>query len=670
MHKKEQKKMKKTQKFLSLLALLLVGGVTSCTSDPSSVSPSSPNSSVSSSTPGSSTGDKPSSSSPSSTTPSSSLPGSSSSSSSSSSSTPEPEPVLYDIAVGRNLSESVFSVSVVPNAEAGDLVSVGFVSKSSYGFSSYEIQNFYLHVVSQEGEEVLRPMSTEAATEVYFAFTMPESDVTLYAASATNTIDETSGFTLSFEMDEELSVIGYSQEEKYSAFYGYMVREPGYRIDKMEYHTNLDGADVWHAFSPSDYAFDHNYFGFYLRSYTFDYATEVTIRVEGKHVGTKKITYVDGDKVKVDSAGGILPTEATPGDTVAFTYSINYANHFIPLPPTIQGVPEEDILNNNTYQVEFIMPENDVTIAFSLLENQKITVDYDEDLFESVQTLSYGTPVTSLPPNAMFDVVCVPKEGYVVTSAVMNEETIPFSTVYNAADGSYTFSFHMPAPYYDESLGEDWEPTIEDYKIPANIVLEAKVGYEVALSETTEEGVSLSFPAGRSSYGEGETVSFGLSVPKGKQIQSIVAKGEDGKEIEVTFDGTTRTGSFVMPSGKVGIEVVLEDAEMVTVVVDPYDKNCVDSTFTISSSTVTNSSFPGPDGGTLNLQVGEEMSITFMMLYSPDYSTTYACTIVASYADGSTEDLVMKADHGMCTITFTVKSGLNRLTLVFTEIPL
>ena len=56
----------------------------------------------------------------------------------------------------------------------------------------------------------------------------------------------------------------------YSAFYGYMVREPGYRIDKMEYHTNLDGADVWHAFSPSDYAFDHNYFGFYLRSYTFD----------------------------------------------------------------------------------------------------------------------------------------------------------------------------------------------------------------------------------------------------------------------------------------------------------------------------------------------------------------------------------------------------------------
>lgn len=228
----------------------------------------------------------------------------------------------------------------------------------------------------------------------------------------------------------------------------------------------------------------------------------------------------------------------------------------------------------------------------------------------------------------------------------------------------------MPAPYYDESLGEDWEPTIEDYKIPANIVLEAKVGYEVALSETTEEGVSLSFPAGRSSYGEGETVSFGLSVPKGKQIQSIVAKGEDGKEIEVTFDGTTRTGSFVMPSGKVGIEVVLEDAEMVTVVVDPYDKNCVDSTFTISSSTVTNSTFPGPDGGTLNLQVGEEMSITFMMLYSPDYSTTYACTIVASYADGSTEDLVMKADYGMCSITFTVKSGLNRLTLVFTEIPL
>ena len=73
---------------------------------------------------------------------------------------------------------------------------------------------------------------------------------------------------------------------------------------------------------------------------------------------------------------------------------------------------------------------------------------------------------------------------------------------------------------------------------------------------------------------------------------------------------------------------------------------------------------------TFILQVGEEMSITFMMLYSPDYSTTYACTIVASYADGSTEDLVMKADYGMCSITFTVKSGLNRLTLVFTEIPL
>lgn len=161
-------------------------------------------------------------------------------------------------------------------------------------------------------------------------------------------------------------------------------------------------------------------------------------------------------------------------------------------------------------------------------------------------------------PLAVFDIYFedsdgnrINANGATISISSIDEETVVFSVAtsgnavelnYSAANGSIAFTANGSHYYVLAKLAET-EPTPDN-----NVTIEDPEGGSVEISDENPEA--------------GDTVTITPVPDEGKEVDKVVVKDEDGKEVPVTNNGDG-TYSYVQPDGDVTIEVTFKDKEPV-----------------------------------------------------------------------------------------------------------
>lgn len=430
-------------------------------------------------------------------------------------------------------------------------------------------------------------------TKATAKFTMPAEDVEVAVFMGYSYVaeDEASGLTLKVEPNEYVQVYGAAEGVYYEQVSLLYTVEPGYKVTGWEYSN--DGGESWEPFT-----------GFYSGSTTGSIATysvgtgEITLRVVGEFVGSAPITYTNGDKVETTETGE-LPTEATIGETVTIGYK-GAEGYSITDAATIEGVDPEDVITNyenwgGEWQISFVMPENEVTITFSIGENGKLSYAANEHVtsVEFRDSSWDGNVITSAAAGAYVYAYVTVEEGYTLVSGSVNGgEAIEANTDY---DGNSYIAFAMP------SDGSDAELTLN-------------VGAIHNLSYVESEDYSVSFTVDyvtAEQAAAGQTVDFTLR-PSSVFVTptKVTVNGE-----EVTFSkssyGNSYSGSFTMPDedAVMAVEVTKEEGHTLTLTLDDNKALIDDLEITGGSSLDLIGVAEGVETLTGEFLVGETLSI-------------------------------------------------------------
>lgn len=408
---------------------------------------------------------------------------------------------------------SAFSLNEGDKYKAGSTVEGTITFK--YDVAESQIGNIYVHVNDKTYKPTLI-LEGEATSskEAKVSFAMPSANAEITIAMSTSTISET-GFKVTIEDNENCRIFGLSSEEKYSRVAFVVYKVDGYTVEKIEYKN--EGETTWNNISVS---FNGNIANGYINSLT----KNITIRVTGKFVGSKHITYENKDLVK--SSYLDFPEEITVGERVNISYQA-ITGYSITAKATINGVDESSEGYTNYFtassgNISFIMPNNEVTITFNVAQNGSITiVSNDKISSTTIKSSIYSSEtITSIAPNSTFYVFATAIDGYAVTGGKLNDGQF-VSVTEDAYNGNYIV-FTMP------STGD------------ASITLETAKVYNV--SSTTVEGGTIHFS--KTSYGVGQEVTFNVSLTNVfYSLESVTC--QDHPELEITLNGTS--GSFIMP---------------------------------------------------------------------------------------------------------------------------
>lgn len=389
-------------------------------------------------------------------------------------------------------------------------------------------------------------------TKATATFTMPAEDVEVAVFMGYSYLaeDEASGLTLKVEPNEYVQVYGAAEGVYYEQISLLYVAEAGYKVTGWEY--SKDGGESWEPFT-----------GFYSGSTTGSIATysvgtgEIILRVIGEYVGSAPITYTNGDKVETIETGE-LPTAATIGETVTIGYK-GADGYSITDAATIEGVDHEDILTNyegwgGEWQISFVMPENEVTITFSVGENGKLSYAANEHVtsVEFRDSSWSGNVITSAAAGAYVYAYVTVEEGYALVSGSVNGgEAIEAGS---DSHGNSYIAFAMP------SDGSDAELTLN-------------VGAIHNLSYVESEDYSVAFTVDyvtAEQAAAGQTVDFTLR-PASVFIKptKVTVNGEEADFAKSSY-GNSYSGSFTMPDADavLDVEYTKEDGHTLTLTLD------------------------------------------------------------------------------------------------------
>lgn len=459
-------------------------------------------------------------------------------------------------------------------------------------------------------------------TKATATFTMPAEDVEVAVFMGYSYLaeDEASGLTLEVEPNEYVQVYGAAEGVYYEQISLLYTVEPGYKVTGWEY--SKDGGESWEPFT-----------GFYSGSTTGSIATysvgtgEIILRVVGEYVGSAPITYTNGDKV-VTTETGELPTAATIGETVTIGY-MGADGYSITDAAIIEGVDPDNIITNyenwgGEWQISFVMPENEVTITFSVGENGTLSYAPNEHVtsVEFRDSSWSGNVITSAAAGAYVYAYVTVEEGYTLVSGSVNGgEAIEAGSDY---EGNTYIAFAMP------SDGSD-------------AVLTLNVGQNHNLSYVESDDYTVAFTVDyvtAEQAAAGQTVDFTIR-PASVFVTptKVTVNGE-----EVTFSkssyGNSYTGSFTMPDedAVLDVEYTKEEGHTLTLTLDDNKALIDDLEITGGSSLDLIGVASGTETLTGEFLVGETLSI--------DLTTTASDTLAPELylVKGSEEEKLEPTD--------------------------
>lgn len=545
-------------------------------------------------------------------------------------------------------SIQVYNVEVpltITGASEGDLIEVGKEVKLVLDagdftyFSEDRLSYFYVHVNGSVFKPTLPEGTTGWSTKAEVSFPMPAGDADIVIVSSINAISD-SGHTLTVEENENVEAYGYSDAEKYTSVNLFVKKQAGYKIDKVETKT---GSGEWTEVANVIRSAD-------VLTLSVSLSGDTIVRFVGEEVGSHSITWENADAVDYDLGQYLsaLPTEATEGDTFVISGITpkNEEYHLSSEPASFVGLPAENVLTNaTTYgngRLEFVMPDQDITIRFLVEENGSIIFLPNENVEKAV-AVGYNSSyeqveITKQAPGESFNVYITAKEGFIVSSISVNGGEPAMVAPTTSKFGDYTAYVSMP----DEG--------------DANITINTVVGYDVT-AQTSEHGEIV---FSRDVYAAGETVSFTFNPTEPKySIKNVTYEGaEDGA---VSYDPATRRGSFIMPEKDVHLTFEEDVLASTNITLEAFDTEILSSVSVTGNQSRTSLTQGGKTGEFL---VGETVSVNAYMNYA--YSS-YQYGVHVYTVDAQGQETELTRDDEWSPFTFTVTEEIVSIKVAIVE---
>lgn len=496
-----------------------------------------------------------------------------------------------------NLPKGSFSVSgearTIDQLYAGEKVTLSFSDLSSSDFP--KDKDFYLYV----GDEIISSKVVQGEGEdeklsLTFDFTVPEDKTDLVLVPAAGTIDE-KGVGIKIDtLPEGIKVYGVKDGDKYASGQGaylFVKKEAGYKVS-LQYKSGT--SDFQNGNLDSS--------GFAM--IPLEGETEVKFTTE--NVGFHKITYVGAEDIaSIDGKTDFsLPETYTVGERFTVSNIVAKDGKYIEsiVVTGADGAKLYESLSSPS-AIYFEMPDQDVTVTFTVKDNGKITFTGWEEYLQEAPKVIDGyslkdKEVTSAAKGKYLNVYIKPKANYKVGALAYGEgKTSTFNQDWSNA-GYFSAGFTMPEGDVTLSL--------------ANI----STLYTVTIENSDTEGASITLNS-TGGFAKGETVNFSVVVPdKTYALKSLIATYGDKTETWTagkgfTLNDTGSSGSFTMVDGNVSIKPVFEKVQTVDVAVT------ADTGVTFSFRTSVSQATVG-EAGTQKLLPNDQISFNSVATPSTD----------------------------------------------------
>lgn len=503
--------------------------------------------------------------------------------------------------------------------KAGD--SVELILSGSY-FSSSDESNTYIQIDDEYYHPSLVDSINGSATSMSLSFVMPNKDISIIISTGNNQISN-KGFKVSLDENEYVDLIAYNPEEKYTRFYGGLVRKIGYKVTSVQYKIGTDGQwnDNYSLFDIS------NICNLYILNITAD----VEIKVIGEFTGVRTITYINEDAIIPTTSS--LYYEGTEGDT----YSVSFKPHpkyTLTGKPTFEGVEVNDDDVTETY-FKLTIGLSDITITFPAKINNKITVLDNHDL-DSYIIKKDNIETDCCASLATFNFYPTMKRGKVITAA----RTIDS----NGTKGSWCY----PS---DDSYGvqsiEMRMPKSGDCQIEINTA----DGFTIDIDKIDHGSMTIN----RDTFRKDDRVYFTIQTESNFYRFNKLIDSETGETIETTMN--ENSGYFTMPEKSLKLKPIIVEVEKADVnLIGDLDK--LESIEIQGNKSLTRMNKDKILGTFI---VGEYITIlpvTLKSQYQDDYIVT-----VKKRVNGNEEEI--KSSYG--SYSFSVEKGLTDIVVSVEE---
>ena len=497
-------------------------------------------------------------------------------------------------------------------------------------------------------------LTTSGSMNLYSAgtatFTMPSADVAIVVTATSNmATDGTTGASVTYEANKYVSFYGTIDSEKYSNVQIYASVKPGYSVSKYQYSAN--GGETWTDINSVYETTDYTQIMISIDAEV----TEIVVKAVGEYLGLGHVSFTNLDSVTITS-GISQDSDVTVGETVAISYSAK-EGQYISGPATVTGV-EPTV--NTAGRLEFVMPEEDVTITFALSDNIGLSYSDPDSVITEVHfsTSSWGwqgNEVESIAPGNSVYVYATPAEGYLLTGISM--------------DNGATWA-NITSSYYGD-YAQFLIPTTQT----EDIVFTFRVSETRTVSVKEVEGI---YKPNDTEYGAGETVTITVNTTsKLYEITGAHIEGDDSIDVTVsTFYGSTSI-SFTMPDKDVVVVIEVTKLDSQTLTLEPGEETSSLSSINVRGQTSNSSIYYSPSYASelsVPFILGETLSTSLSYNITEDMTTVPSLAIVKS--DGSTEALVpgdvTSQNYGALSISITyqdikVTEDMTGIKVVYTE---
>ena len=429
-----------------------------------------------------------------------------------------------------------------------------------------------------------------------YTFTAGESETNIMIANNSQRITDPeaqTGYEIEAIGNDSIEFVGYEKGDLYSSYVNltYLKKDAGYVVSgvTIEYE---DGTKE--ELSSSNY-------GFYISEYSSTIGTislnqpikgNCKITVKGEIKQTYEIKYDGLENVKFLYEGSSFPESSIEGNIVSIGGLTSNVSGSRISAIEVTGIDKENDQNyyvsisNYGSSVRFTMPGNDVTIKFTLAENGEVTIADDGHVesyrFLDSSSTSYAHEITDFNPGTIVYAFLTLEEGYLINEVKDQNEKV-YSVNYSSSSSSGGEVVCLP--YVQFTMPADGSDV--------NLTVSTAKGRMITVEDNADVR-NISFGTyNMKTYVPDSDVTFNGSLGSNlKTVEQIYY--EDGKgnktDVEFTANGSSFSGTFVMPDSDVKFVVVVKDIERTNVPVEVISNvPDIDLGNVLSNFTITNS---------------------------------------------------------------------------------
>lgn len=428
-----------------------------------------------------------------------------------------------------------------------------------------------------------------------YRFTAGESETNIMIAVNSQRItdpESQTGYAIEAVGNDSIKFVGYEKGDLYSNYVNltYLKKDVGYVISSVTVEYE-DGTKE--ELTTSNYGISIREYSSTVGAISLNQPVKgnckITVKGEVKQVYQIKYDGLENVKFRYS---GTFPESCIEGNVVRISDLTSNVPGSRISAIEVTGIDKENDQNYNVSissygsSVAFTMPGNDVTIKFTLAENGEVTVSHDGHVesyrFLNSPSPNYASELTEFNPGTNVYAFLTLEEGYLIDE-VKDQNEKAYSVNYSSSSSSGGETVYLP--YVQFTMPADGSDV--------NLTVSTAEGRTITVEDNADVR-NISFGSyNMKTYVPGSDVTFNGSLGTNlKTVKQIYYEDGEGTktDVEFTVNGSSFSGSFVMPDSDVKFVVELKNIETYEVPVEVISNvSGIDLSSVLSNFTIDNS---------------------------------------------------------------------------------